>query len=43
MAVPLANLLTPLFATALLVRIAQPIVRAPPFSRLREKDERQLE
>ena len=29
MAVPLVNLLTPLFATALLVRIAQPIVTRP--------------
>ena len=26
MAVPLLNLLTPLFATALLVRVAQPLV-----------------
>ena len=36
MAVPLANLLTPLFATALLVRVAQPLVRSS-FSREREK------
>ena len=27
--VPIANLLTPLFATALLVRVAQPILRRP--------------
>ena len=37
MAVPLVNLLTPLFATALLVRVAQPLVRRGlSFSRLGE-------
>ena len=30
MAVPILNLLTPLFATALLVRVAQPLVTRPP-------------
>ena len=37
MAMPLVNLLTPLFATALLVRVAQPLVSGPSFSRSREK------